>query len=107
MREIGRGTCALPRDAQLLHDRPAFFGEFVDQTPVVRARACSLLMRACDKTVGLARQEVEAIDQVIKAAAGEGMEVVGGQVAVAREGSEDPGDVALREGRDSRSPFFR
>jgi hypothetical protein len=62
---------------------------------VIRRRVRALLLRPRDVAVGLPREEVEAIDEIVEAAAGEGVQIIDWEVPIAEERLEDALDVAL------------
>ena len=91
---------ALIYEPALLHQAHAFVGELVNLSAAIGAGIGALLLRPRDVAVRLAREEREAVDEVIETAAGQGLEIVGRQVAIARERQENALDVALGDDRD-------
>ena len=83
-----------------MHHAPALLGEFVDQAPIIGASVGALLLRARDVAVGFAREEIEAVDQVVETAAAKRMDVIRGQVSIADERLQYVFDVALGKHSD-------
>ena len=89
MRKIRRSARTLNRDAALLQDADAALVEFVDQRPVVGGRVLPLLLRPDDEHIWLARKHAEPFGQILEATSGNRVDIVGREVAVAREDGED------------------
>ena len=86
MREIRRRARALNElTAVMLQEVDTALIEFVDQPAAVGVGVGALLRRPIEEQVRLARENVEPVDQVFEVSTDKRMDVIRGQVAVARE----------------------
>src|SRR6266699_3473600 len=83
-----------------MHHAPALLAQLVDEAAIVGTGIRALLRRADDISIGLSREEIEAVRQGVETATTEGLEIVGRQIAVARQRFEDTFYVALGEYRE-------